>query len=139
MERDFKLGPSLVGAPAARGHVPDPWRVRLLRDYLDGSARSMVALTSKSALRLLLQEWAQATLTVPVRGSQAESADVLRRRLQSSRHMLAQRGAQGTTLALKQHGRISQGDAWWTHTLSALGPGEPAHVLPHTLSHAGFS
>lgn len=125
---EFKLGGPLLKSPASPEHLPEFWRSDLLNKYLDSKARGNLALTCSTGLSWVLQEWPQATLTVPVKGR----AEALSRRLQAAKCDMAQRGTKPTTLVLQQQGSIPEGEAWWVTYLGGLACPDP---VPHiTLS-----
>ncbi len=128
MAADFKLGPALVGAPDTE-HVPDPFRLALLRDYLDSPSHLAVALTSKTSLLLMLNSWREARLKVPVKSSSSESPGSLSKRLQAARRQLSLRQGQPITLCLEQLAQITRDDTWWEPASSTLGADEGAHRL----------
>ncbi len=130
MASKFELGPVLVGAEDIRGRtVPDPWRIALLRDYLDSPSRLALALTSKPAFQLLLQEWPAATLTIRVRPSAAEGRQAVQRRFHLAQEQLAMRGVQPTTLLIQQRGRFTKKEQWWHRVFAGLGAGGCARTL----------
>lgn len=124
MAADFKLGSALVKAPGSHDHVPDAWRASLLRDHLDSPSRLALALTCRSGLDVLLQEWDQATLTLPIRSSLVEDHQQLLGRVCSVRQQLNVRQDLETLVALQQHGGISEEDTWWHFAFGGLSTGQ---------------
>lgn len=123
MDKDFKLGPPLL--KTSDQTLPDTWRSKLLREYLDGASRTSIAATSKAGLSWALSECPKATLRLTVDSTGPDDSRLVRRFLQAA-EQLRQRGRQHSTVVLRQRGDLQQG-WWWLRPLAA-------QVLPPTFA-----
>lgn len=143
MEHTYtEFGTALLRTSDSAEQLPDTWRSELLHKHLDSADRGSVALTCKAAHSWLLEDWPDATLTVPVKAPISERPGDPLRRLQGAKRSLRKRATRSTTLSLQQEEVMPEGDAWWGAYLSALSLTEAAphirlslqlHTIPSAL------
>ncbi len=117
--RHFSLGDAILHTANTSAHVPDAWRLALLRQ-LDSHSCAAVAQTCKAGLNCLLQEREDATLRVTGRKPKELPAHSLLRWTQAARGQLALRGSKATTLELTQCSSLRREDTWWQTVLGHL-------------------
>ncbi len=122
-EDGFHLGPAIVKSANAPQHVPAPWRQQLLHKELSRPAKNTVATTCKSALQLLVEDSADATLHFHVRPTPPQA---LATRLHGAIAQFQQRATKPTTLLLQPDEQMAADSTWWDTARAVLDAAEPS-------------
>ncbi len=109
---------------------PEFWRATAVLQALHSPARSYLGQSCRAAFQCLVEDWPEATLTVSIRASSAETADALSRRLKSAQQQLSLRRGKPTGLVIQQRGEVAKNDCWWQVSSACVCVSRGAFFLP---------